>query len=72
MSLILECPNCHDCHSVEDWNKEVANSIAVGRATELIPTTDDLEWDEYSIIHSGGVDCPSCQQYCCYEDMNPV
>lgn len=72
MSLILECPNCQDCHSVEDWNKNVEMSIAVGRAEELIPTDDDLNWNEYAIKMGATVDCPSCGEVCCYEDMNTV
>lgn len=72
MSLILECPNCQDCHSVEDWNKQVANSIIVGRAEELIPTDDELDWHRYAMEKSGLVDCPSCGQVCCFEDMNNV
>jgi C4-type Zn-finger protein len=72
MSLTLECPNCQDCYSVEDWNKNVEMSILVGRADELIPTDDELNWDEYSRQKGGMVDCPSCGEVCCYEDMSVV
>lgn len=72
MSLILECPHCHDCHKVEDWNKANEGAEALGRIEEPIPVNDDLDWDEYAIKKSGVMDCPSCGEVCNYEDMNIV
>lgn len=72
MSLTLECPHCQDCHSVEKWNEKVEESIIVGRADELIPIDNDLDWDLYAIEENGLVDCPSCGAVCNYEDMIPV
>lgn len=74
MSLILECPHCSDCYSVEDWNANVAESMLVGRAEELIPDNmeDSSEWEVYALEKGGLVDCPSCGEVCDFVDMNVV
>ena len=66
----LECPHCFITLDISEWNKEVANSVTVGRADELIPL--DLEpedWDNYRTMHGGGADCPECEEFCVFDDM---
>ncbi len=66
----LECPHCHSTLSIDDWNKELENSLQVGRADELIPIDIDADqWDSYRNIHGGTVDCPECHEVCVFDDM---
>lgn len=66
----LECPHCHYTLEVDEWNKEVENSMKVGRADELIPTNLEPEtWIDYRMEHSGIVDCPQCKEVCVFDDM---
>lgn len=66
--LILECPNCHDCHTAEEWNK----SPHIGE--EIPETTEDpSDFDEWNMRTGGGqFDCPSCGDVAITEDMIPV
>jgi endogenous inhibitor of DNA gyrase (YacG/DUF329 family) len=63
--LILECPNCQSCFTVEQWNE------SLGFRDEPIPL-DTQDWDAYTSEHSGRVDCPECGDVAIYEDMMAV
>lgn len=66
----LECPHCHSTLGVSEWNKEVENSMQVGRADELIPTDIDRDqWECYRSEHGGAADCPECHEVCVFVDM---
>lgn len=66
-NLVLECPNCRDCHSAQEWNE------APGLRDALIPEYITVEeWDDFKTKHTGRIDCPSCGEVAIYEDMIAV
>lgn len=62
--MILECPHCQSCFTVEDWNKSPHRGDSMPESLE-----DKEEWD---LKHSGIYDCPDCGEVCLTEDMNIV
>lgn len=68
--LHLECSHCHSTPKVEEWNKQIKNSMFLGLAEEEIPedlSSDELE--EYMIEKPFSVDCPECGERCESSDM---
>lgn len=67
----LECNYCHDCLTIDEWNKANRGGELIGTMEEAIPETlmpDD--WVAYRNAHGGRMDCPSCGEVCSLEDIN--
>lgn len=65
--LILECPNCQSCFTVEMWNIQPKIGEPI---PENLETSED--WDNFTFHNTGMVDCPECGEVAVYDDMLAV
>jgi len=59
--LVYECPSCHNCYTAREWNEYNKSAIIIFGMTPM----------PEAIYEEGNtMDCPSCGERNCCEDMN--